>query len=326
MPAQDDQLGWLLKTWRARLAPSDAGLPVGGPRRAVGLRREELAALAGLSVDYVVRLEQGRARHPSDQVATALARALQLDDAERDHLFRSAGLLPPTSAVVSRHIPPGVQRLVARLRETPVAVFSASWDLLTWSPLWGRLLGDPEGWPAGERNIVVRAFRDARREADPAAAAAEDRTRTSAGGADTAVRTRHLDGSGGARFRAALVSDLRRALVDHPADPRLRALVDGLLASEPEFAELWARGAVGVHESSRKVMDHPLVGPLELDCDVFTVPGSELAIVAYTAAEGTPAAAALDFLRVGAVGAAGAFGDAGGAPDAAASSSSLSEL
>jgi len=315
MPAQDDQLGWLLKTWRARLAPSDAGLPAGGPRRAVGLRREELAALAGLSVDYVVRLEQGRARHPSDQVATALARALQLDDAERDHLFRSAGLLPPTSAVVSRHIPPGVQRLVGRLRETPVAVFSASWDLLTWSPLWGRLLGDPEGWPAGERNIVVRAFRDARREADPDA--------ETAGGADTAVRTRHLDGSGGARFRAALVSDLRRALVDHPADPHLRGLVDGLLASEPAFAELWARGAVGVHESSRKVMDHPLVGPLELDCDVFTVPGSELAIVAYTAAEGTPAAAALDFLRVGAVGTAGVFGDAGETPDAAAASSSL---
>ena len=316
MPAQDDQLGWLLKTWRARLAPSDAGLPAGGPRRAVGLRREELAALAGLSVDYVVRLEQGRARHPSDQVATALARALQLDDAERDHLFRSAGLLPPTSAVVSRHIPPGVQRLVGRLRETPVAVFSASWDLLTWSPLWGRLLGDPDGWPAGERNIVVRAFRDARREADPGA--------ETAGGADTAVRTRHLDGSGGARFRAALVSDLRRALVDHPADPHLRGLVDGLLASEPAFAELWARGAVGVHESSRKVMDHPLVGPLELDCDVFTVPGSELAIVAYTAAEGSPAAAALDFLRVGAVAAAGVSGDVRETPDAAAASSSLS--
>jgi transcriptional regulator with XRE-family HTH domain len=310
MPAQDDQLGWLLKTWRARLAPSDAGLPAGGPRRAVGLRREELAALAGLSVDYVVRLEQGRARHPSDQVATALARALQLDDAERDHLFRSAGLLPPTSAVVSRHIPPGVQRLVGRLRETPVAVFSASWDLLTWSPLWGALLGDPEGWPAGERNIVVRAFRDARREAGQDA----DRTATTttaaetAGGADTAVRTRHLDGAGGARFRAALVADLRRALVDHPADPHLRGLVDGLLTSEPAFAELWAQGAVGVHESARKVMDHPLVGPLELDCDVFTVPGSELKIVAYTAAEGTPAAAALDFLRVGAVGAVGAFG------------------
>jgi len=298
MPAQDDQLGWLLKTWRARLAPSDAGLPSGGRRRAVGLRREELAALAGLSVDYVIRLEQGRAQRPSDQVATALARALQLDDAERDHLFRSASLLPPTSAVVSRHIPPGVQRLVGRLRETPVAVFSASWDLLTWSPLWGRLLGDPEGWPAGERNIVVRAFRDARRDVEPGGE----------GGADTAVRTRHLDGAGGARFRAALVADLRRTLVDHPHDPRLRALVDGLLASEPAFADLWARGAVGVHESARKVMDHPLVGPLELDCDVFTVPGSELKIVAYTAAEGTPAADALDFLRVGAVDAAGIAG------------------
>jgi transcriptional regulator with XRE-family HTH domain len=296
--AQDDQLGWLLKTWRARLAPSDAGLPVGGQRRAAGLRREELAALAGLSVDYVVRLEQGRARHPSDQVATALARALQLDDAERDHLFRSAGLLPPTAAVVSRHIPPGVQRLVGRLRETPVAVFSASWDLLTWSPLWGALLGDPEGWPAGERNIVVRAFRDARREAGRDG---EHATAAAPRGTDTAVRTRHLDGAGGARFRAALVADLRRALVDHPADPRLRGLVDGLLNSEPAFAGLWAQGTVGVHESARKVMEHPLVGPLELDCDVFTVPGSELKIVAYTAAEGSPAAAALDFLRVGAV-------------------------
>jgi len=302
MPAQDDQLGWLLKTWRARLAPGDAGLPAGGRRRALGLRREELAALAGLSVDYVVRLEQGRAQHPSDQVATALARALQLDDSERDHLFRSAGLLPPTTAVVSRHIPPGVQRLVGRLRETPVAVFTASWDLLTWSPLWGSLLGDPDGWPAGERNIVVRAFRDARRQADPTAT---DPTATGRGGGGTAVQTRHLDGAGGARFRAALVSDLRRTLVDHPDDPRLRGLVDGLLASEPEFAELWARGAVGVHESARKVMDHPLVGPLELDCDVFTVPGSELRIVAYTAAEGSAAAAALDFLRVGAVGAEG---------------------
>ena len=293
MPAQDAELGRMLSTWRARLSPADAALPVGGRRRAVGLRREELAALAGLSVDYVVRLEQGRARHPSDQVATALARALQLDDAERDHLFRSAGLLPPTTAVVSRHIPPGVQRLVARLRETPIAVFSASWDLLTWSPLWGSLLGDPDGWPADERNIVVRAFRDARREAGG---------RTD-GGAGTAIRTRHLDGAGGSRFREALVADLRRTLVDHPADPRLRALVDGLVADEPEFAQLWARGAVGVHESARKVMDHPLVGELELDCDVFTVPGSELKIVAYTAAEGSPAAAGLDFLRVSAVGA-----------------------
>ena len=194
----------VLRSWRDRVRPEEVGLPAGAGRRTPGLRREELAALAGVSVDYVVRLEQGRARHPSDQVATALARALQLDDAERDHLFRSAGLLPPTSAVVSRHIPPGVQRLVARLRETPVAVFSASWDLLTWSPLWGRLLGDPEGWPADERNIVVRAFRDARREADKllsdARSKAEEVTREARAKADALerdARQRHQEAMGG---------------------------------------------------------------------------------------------------------------------------------
>jgi len=116
----------MIRAWRDRLSPRDVGLHAGSGRRAQGLRREELAALAGLSVDYVVRLEQGRATHPSGQVVSALGRALQLDDTERDHLHRLAGLLPPGAAEVPRHIPPSVQRLVTRLGETPVAVFSAS--------------------------------------------------------------------------------------------------------------------------------------------------------------------------------------------------------
>src|ERR1035437_5093734 len=129
-------LGALLRSWRDRLSPVDVGLPAGDSRRAAGLRREGPGSLADVSVDYLVRLEQGRARRPSAQVAASLARALQLSDAERDHLFVVAGLLPPSPGDVAAHIPPGVQRLVARLGEIPLAVFTASWDLLTWSPLW----------------------------------------------------------------------------------------------------------------------------------------------------------------------------------------------
>ncbi|MEP6560499.1 MAG: helix-turn-helix transcriptional regulator, partial [Nakamurella sp.] len=96
MPNPHGDLGALIRSWRDRLSPADVGLRTGHPRRAAGLRREELASLAGLSVDYVVRLEQGRSRHPSAQVAASLARALQLSDDERDHLFVVAGLLPPS--------------------------------------------------------------------------------------------------------------------------------------------------------------------------------------------------------------------------------------
>lgn len=271
-------LGPLLKSWRERRSPVDVGLPAGGARRALGLRREELAALAGLSVDYVVRLEQGRARNPSDQVAAALARALQLDDAERDHLFRLAGLLPPSARSVSSHIPPSVQRLVARLGETPVAVFSASWDLITWSPLWATLLGDPAEKPGLDRNIVSLSFGLASREDGMGS------------------RVRHADG--GEHFRRSLVADLRRVQGRYPDDRSLRSLIDQLLTRSPEFAELWAAGAVGEHESERKTVVHPLVGELEVDCDVFSVAGADLRIVAYTVAANSPEAEKLDFLWV----------------------------
>src|SRR5215218_2306199 len=108
-------LGAMIRIWRDRLPPSAAALPVGRSRRAAGLRREELADLAGVSVDYVVRLEQGRATTPSAQVVAALARALQLTRAERDHLYKLAGLQPPGDRVISDHISPGVQRLLTRL-------------------------------------------------------------------------------------------------------------------------------------------------------------------------------------------------------------------
>lgn len=125
-------------------APSTAGLPVARGRRAAGLRREELADLAGVSVDYIVRLEQGRATTPSASVVASLARALQLSAAERDHLYRLAQLVPPVDGAISDHLPPGVQRVLARLGDVAVAVFAADWQLVWWNRGWAALLGDPQ--------------------------------------------------------------------------------------------------------------------------------------------------------------------------------------
>ncbi|MFK8907868.1 helix-turn-helix domain-containing protein, partial [Streptomyces sp. YS-3] len=136
-------LGQALRHWRDRTNPHDVGLPLGGVRRAPGLRREELAQLAGLSVDYVVRLERGRATSPSPQVLASLARALRLTETERDHLYLLAEHAPPTSGQVPAHIPPSVQRLLDQLRATPLSVHDAAWNLISWNPLWAALLGDP---------------------------------------------------------------------------------------------------------------------------------------------------------------------------------------
>ena len=140
------ELGRTLHAWRDRVTPEQVGLPAGGKRRAPGLRREELAQLAGLSVDYIVRLEQGRSESPSVQVLTALARALRLSDAERNHLFVLAGEVEPTPGRISAYIPPGVQRIVDQLQGAPLCVSDAAWTIITWNPLFAALIGDPSQW------------------------------------------------------------------------------------------------------------------------------------------------------------------------------------
>ncbi|MFC4008708.1 helix-turn-helix transcriptional regulator [Nonomuraea purpurea] len=278
MTDAQNALGSTLRVWRDRLSPDEAGLPSGSGRRATGLRREELAALAGLSVDYVVRLEQGRATNPSEQVIAALARALHLDVAERDHLYRLAGLLPPAPGRVSSHLTPGVQRLITRLGDLPLAVFTADWTLLTWTPLWATLIGDPLEAPAAERNFVRATF-----------LAPADR--------QWQVRSERGEDA----VEAALVADLRAAQATYPDDPGLRRLIAECRAASPRFAGLWASGAVGTHDGDRKTITHRVVGDLTLDCDVLTVAGTDLKVVVYTAAAHSPEADKLDFLRVTAI-------------------------
>jgi transcriptional regulator with XRE-family HTH domain len=256
------ELGAAIHRWRDRLSPGDAGLPAGGRRRAAGLRREELAQLAGISVDYVMRLEQGRATNPSSQVVEALARALRLSAAERDHLYRLAGLAPPGPRTVPVFIPPSVQRLLDRLAGTPVAVYDAVWTLLVANAPYAALMGDPSRWEGPRRNGVWRHF------LGPASNVAYT---------PDALRA----------FETALVADLRTAVERYPADRRLHALIKELRERSDRFAELWDSGVVGVHEAARKTVEHPAVGPVTLDCDVLSVAGSDLRIMVYTAEPGT---------------------------------------
>ena len=136
------EFGHAVRRWRDRVSPAAAGLPLGGHRRADGLRREELAQLAGISVDYVTRLEQGRARNPSEQVVEALGRALRVSGSERDHLFHLAGLVPPGHGTVPAYITPSVQRMLDRLTATPVAVFDAAFTQLLANPLYGKQMSE----------------------------------------------------------------------------------------------------------------------------------------------------------------------------------------
>ena len=267
MADMTEGLGAMIRTWRDRLPPSAAALPVGRTRRAAGLRREELAELAGVSVDYVVRLEQGRATTPSASVVAALARALQLTTAERDHLYRLADLVPPADGTISGHIPPGVQRVLTRLGDVAVAVFAADWQLVWWNRGWAALLGDPSSAPPQLRNF------------------ARDRFPLDGGRprlAQWPVTEADPDGTD-----AAIVSDLRRATGRFPRDRRLAELIRVLRAGNPRFAELWATGGVATHREDHKTIEHPSVGPVTVDCDVLADGDAELKIVIMSAVPGS---------------------------------------
>ncbi len=271
--SQHTELGTALRAWRDRLTPADAGLPAHGPRRAPGLRREELALLAGMSADYVTRLEQGRASAPSVQVLTALARALRLTGAEREHLFVLAGQPVPGPGLMPAHLTPGLQRLLDQLSGTPVSVYDAGWTLLACNPLWAALVGDPAGLRGRDRNVLWRHF---------------------TGGPGRVTHTADDE----PRFEASAVADLRTAAARYPHDTGLHDLVADLRAASPRFAQLWDGRGVGAHERDRKTVHHPELRPVTVDCDVLTAAGSDLRVVAFTAAPGSEDADKLRLLGV----------------------------
>lgn len=253
-----------MRTWRDRATPAAVGLPAGQRRRAAGLRREELAGLAGISMDYLTRLEQGRASAPSLQVVEALARALRLSDAERDVLFQLAGLVAPGPGMVPTRVAPSVQRLLDRLEHTPVIVQDAAFNFVTANAPYDALMGDTSAWTGNERNGVWRNL------------------------VGPGTRAVHTPAERDA-FERSLVAELRLTASRYPADARLTRLIGELAAASPRFRELWDAADIvdTADRTRRKVIDHPAVGRITLDCDNLTVARDDLLITVYTAEPGT---------------------------------------
>lgn len=270
--SESPTLAALLRSWRGRLRPADVGLPFRpDSRRTEGLRREELAWLAGVSPDYVKRLEQGRA-HPSAAILRALSRTLRLSDTEYELACRLAGYAADSGGLVPQHIGPSAQRLLDRLTGNPVAVFDAAWTLIENNDLWAALTGlDWRGHGSRPANVVWGVFHHG------------------------TGRVRHTDPQ---EHKASLVADLREVAARYPADRGLADMIGALRSSSPEFARLWEDSTVARHRSERKTIDHPEVGELELDCDVLSVHGAELRVVVYSAAPGSEAADKLRLLAV----------------------------
>ncbi len=253
-----------MRRWRDRVTPEAVGLPAGRRRRATGLRREELAGLAGVSPDYLTRLEQGRATSPSVQVVEALARALRLADAQRDLLFHLAGLVPPGNGIVRSRLTPSVQRVLDRLADTPVCVYDATWTLVLANAPYDALMGETTTWHGIERNAVWRHL---------------------VGPGSRAVNTPEEQ----ATFEALLVADLRVTASRYPDDLALVRLVRELSTLSPRFVELWASSEPDPHQemARHKVIHHPTVGRITLDCDTLVVAVDDLRLMVYTAEPGT---------------------------------------
>ncbi|SDS05825.1 helix-turn-helix transcriptional regulator [Microlunatus soli] len=261
-----------LRRRRETLRPADIGLPEGSRRRTPGLRREEVAQLAGVSSDHYARLEQARGSAPSASVVAAIARALRCDLDQRDHLFHLAGLVPPPHRA-GGHPSPGLISLAERLVDVPACIYSDIGQLLWCNPLFSALGIHAETGSGREANALWRWFtRPAVRDLVPE----EDQP----------------------RLTAAQVSDLRAVYSRRAGDRDVTELVDDLLACSTEFRTLWEQHEVAVRRSDRKDLRHPGVGLIQMRCEVLLTPEEDVKLTVFFPVEGTDAADKLELLRV----------------------------
>ncbi len=267
------QLADFLRHRRASLRPEDVGLPDGARRRVNGLRRAEVADLTGMSVDYYTRLEQARGPQPSTQMLAALARALRLTTDERDHLYRLSGHAAPERTGLDTHVLPALQRVLDRLDDTPALILSSLAETLVQNRLATVLFGDQTSFTGLQRSGIYRWFTDPReRQIYPP----EDHERQAHA---NVANLRFAYGIGGPRSRAAhIVSELTKL--------------------SPKFTELWARHEVSNRFEDHKVLLHPEIGPIELDCQALLTEDQSQALLVLTAAPRSEAAEKLALLHV----------------------------
>jgi len=268
------QLADFLRRRREALRPEDVGLSAGPRRRTPGLRREEVAALTGMSTDYLARLEQRRGPQPSTQLLGALARGLRLTIDERDHLFLLAGHTPPSRAHRTDHVSPALMRVLDTV-DAPALVVSDIGHTLAQNELAVALFGDLSGLDGERRTFVQRWFGD-----DPAERAfyPEDYH-------DTHGRV--------------LVGHLRNALARDPSDAEARAIVDELLARSEEFAAIWEAHEVNASVEQRsKRLIHPTIGTIAVDCQVLVAENDAQRLLVFTATPGSEDADKLRLLAV----------------------------
>lgn len=251
-----DALAAFLRAHRARRRPADVGLPEGGRRRTPGLRRQEVAQLAGMSVEYYIRLEQARGPHPSRQILASLARALMLSRDERDYLFRIAGEVPPPTTGPKRDVGHAVRYLLDTLHEVPAYVVDAKFDVLAWNALAVHFIGDMSQVADDDRNIIRWVFRR------PA----------------TDVVWSDADS---VRFARDTVADLRAAYARYPGDAGIERLVTELLGTSPMFAQMWDTHEVEERRRIVKRVSHPEFGALEFECQVLYVADSDQRVIVY---------------------------------------------
>lgn len=267
-----EALADFLRRRREAMRPADVGLPAGVRRRTAGLRREEVAQLTGMSADYYGRLEQARSTQPSPQMLRALARALRLTDDETDHLYRLAGHAVPDRAGHSVHVRPALLFVLDQMRDAAAFVCSDTAVMLAQNEMAKLLMGDLVTDETGPHaSLTWRWFTDPR-ERDRAPAEDHD------------------------EHSRVAVADLRAAWARRSHDPDMRALVDGLRRSSPEFADLWARHEVAARRMQRKTFT-TRVGPITLDCEVLvTSDGQQLVVL--TPPAGSSAQESLRLLAV----------------------------
>jgi transcriptional regulator with XRE-family HTH domain len=239
--ARRAELGTFLRAQRARLRPADAGLLADrdpGTRRTPGLRREEVAQIAGVSVTWYTWLEQGRNITPSEQVVDALARALRLDPDQHRHIRRLAGLPPVPSETLADDVLPRLQRLVDAAAPSIASIYDQHFDYVVWNTPYQRLRNDPALLPAGRRNLMWMMFTDAQN------------------------RARMVRWEPAAR---AVLSQFRAAAGQRPDDPRFAAITAELTEASQEFREWWAEYPIRDFRPATIEIDHPETGLVRLE-------------------------------------------------------------